>query len=616
MKKIKSLDYLLSFGVFILFFASISLMNNEIFGSALLKCSGLALISFIFYMLALIFKYQLKVSASNKVSYTLGSLILLVAYYVAGANKLFGNWFSVSGGGSHVFLASVTFLVAIFSILAIVFYKKYNIIYITFLSIIETFVLICNFSITTTYIIISLFLLITNIFKINKYLYKFSCVAIYINALIVIGILIAGTRFMSASILVIINSFSILYLLHKNKGFEYQLLSFILTSLLLISYYNNALITHISSNVVLVLIISLTCAVDLCLNTFRLFNNTFVKILHKVFVLIFLIVVVMYLPADNIAHLIATVFIILSSLISSYALHNEDYEEYVLPIKFFFILYYVHNLVEINILSTLFGLLGLTDIAIYKKAKTKRIKTFYLIFGLVSILCMFAYINNSIIEIIASIVISTLVYILIRERKSVDSLIFVVYILLMLGLLELGYVSFAPLLIMIILAGLVAYINREDKFNLVLSIGYLLIVINQFFNTVIADYTTYVILISLMYFLLSGITSELVFETAKSKNIFSTIVFALGFLWIFDNNPTLLILIYSLILSLVIILLSIKKTDYKSLYYVGIIAGIISLLKLLSFLENVPTAIYLLVISIILIIVVSLMIYRSQNKNK
>ena len=126
MKKIKNLDYLLSFAVLILLFASISLVFNDIFEDGVVKSAIVLTMAVVYYLLSLLFRNLLNVDLSSKVSYSLGCLNVILSLVLVGSYKVFGSFFSFYGDGVLIFLASISILIGVLALLTMVLYKNYN----------------------------------------------------------------------------------------------------------------------------------------------------------------------------------------------------------------------------------------------------------------------------------------------------------------------------------------------------------------------------------------------------------------------------------------------------------------------------------------------------------
>ena len=108
MKRLENIEYLLIFGMIILFFAGFSLAINEIIGHSILRCLILLIIAGVFYLMSFVFKKVLKLDLTNKAAYGLGSVMTVCTFISAGVYKVFGDFFSLTGDGVLVFLSSIS----------------------------------------------------------------------------------------------------------------------------------------------------------------------------------------------------------------------------------------------------------------------------------------------------------------------------------------------------------------------------------------------------------------------------------------------------------------------------------------------------------------------------
>lgn len=145
MVKNKVIDYLISFGLVILFFAGLILVTNEVFEIALLKCSCLALIAFVFYLFSLICKHLINADISNKVSYLIGSITVVIFYYVLGNSNFLSSLFNIGEYSSLLFLASIFLLITILLVITIYIYKYFKLIHAVFISLFFSFFFVTNY---------------------------------------------------------------------------------------------------------------------------------------------------------------------------------------------------------------------------------------------------------------------------------------------------------------------------------------------------------------------------------------------------------------------------------------------------------------------------------------
>lgn len=272
MVKNKIVDYLLSFSLLILFFVSIILMTNEVFEITLFKCSGLALLSFVFYLLSLLCKYLFNSDISNKISYLLGSITVVIFYYVLGSSKYLSPLFSVNSFGSLLFLASIFFLITMLLIITMIIYKNNKFIHFIFMSVFITvlfginyFVKILDISILNLSLVIFVPLICLvdlgiNIFEVTQDKYIKISYKLFITSILFALVLSIPFYFRAHTIsilFILICSFLASYGLHSNDYEEYFLP---LKHYLLLYLLFRALGIYIIPLIVLIIIMIVICS--------------------------------------------------------------------------------------------------------------------------------------------------------------------------------------------------------------------------------------------------------------------------------------------------------------------------------------------------------------------
>lgn len=617
MKKIKNLDYLLSFAVLILLFASISLVFNDIFEDGVVKSAIVLTMAVVYYLLSLLFRKLLNVDLSSKVSYSLGCLNVILSLVLVGSYKVFGSFFSFYGDGVLIFLASISILIGVLALLTMVLYKNYNFIHIVFASVIFMLIFLLSYfkvNYLILMIIVSSILLLLTFLSKFKSGYEFSNVAIYISSIINI-FLIDGSKMLLSSILFVISTISLVKVLLNKKSFEYELMTVIVLSLMMF-FFVVVPLSALKSSLALIIAVGIVCLVDLAITTFRGIDNKIVKILYKVFNLILLSMFVGVFEFHSVAHLIAVFFIIISSIVDTFAIHNDDYEKCFLPFKLMFLSYYLVNFVDVVYVSVAYAVQALIYAFIYRLFKSEKGKGVYATLIGLSLICMVGGIDKSLLANVISIVSLFVSFVIFKGKESdrTSNILYAVVLISMLALTD--STSFIEMLILVLISGIFSYIFRHQKLCFGGSMFVLLLATTEFISLTIKNFDICLILTNVMYLIFLGIVSEVWFiNNHKAKNVFAGIFYTFVFLRLLGDANSFITLIFCLIFTLSIILVSINKEGYKSLFYVGLVFGLLYLLDMFNLLEGLPASLYLLLIAVFLIVIVSIMLYRAQ-KNK
>lgn len=618
MKRLENLEYLLVFGMVILFFAGFSLAGNEIVAYPLVKCLILLFIACIFYLMSFIFKRVLKLDLSNKAAYGLGSIMTVSTFIAAGVYKLFGSFFSLTGNGVLLFLASISILIGILALLTMVLYKNYNFIHITFLSIIFMTVFLLAFY-KVNYIVLMLIiisvLLILNIFKSKEVTFEFSSFAIPVCAFISLFLFNVDNNMVLLFILFVLNVVSLLSVIYNKKTLEHELLSIIALSGLLV-VFSGFIYANFDSNIALIVSIGIVSILDLILSTFRIIDVKAVKIVYKFLNIGILALLLLDAEFNSIAHLIVIMFILITSIVDAFAIHNDDYERYFLPFKVMFLSCYIVSFASQVYSSLVFGIEALLFAFIYRKFNRLGFRPMYAIIVGLSILLSVVNLSDSLITNVLSIILMLLTSLVIKNKDDKFSNIidgFIVFMFLIIS----DRLNLIESLVLVIVMGIYAYIYRDRKLIFGASMLSLGISVNTFLDHAIKSSDAYLILSTFMSVIIIGIALEILFDKdIRNKNIFACILY--GFL-LFDlllSIDSLIAILYALIVALSLMLLSISKKGYNSLFYVSLVFGVLYVFEFFGLIEGFPASLYILVIAIALIIVTSIIAYRRINSKE
>ena len=619
MKRLENIEYLLIFGMIILFFAGFSLAINEIIGHSILRCLILLIIAGVFYLMSFVFKKVLKLDLTNKAAYGLGSVMTVCTFISAGVYKVFGDFFSLTGDGVLVFLSSISLLIGILALLTMVLYKNYNLIHITFLSIIFMISFLLAFykvNYTVLMLIIMSVLFILNIFKNKEATFEFSSFAIPVSVFISLFLFNDDSNIVLSFILFIINIISLFSVINNKKTLEHELLSIIALSGVFV-VFSSYLYTNFNTNVALIVSVGIISIIDLILSTFRIIDVKAVKIIYKFINIAILALLLLDAEFNAIAHLIVITFILITSVVDTFAIHNDDYERYFLPFKVMFLSCYLVSFVSQVYSSLIFGIEALIFALIYRKFNNLSIKPMYAIIVGLSILLLVVNLSTSLLTNVLAFVLILLTSIVIKNKDN-DKLANVVdgFIAFMFLIIS-DRMNLLESLILVIVIGIYVYIHRDKKLIFGASIFSLGISVNTFLYHAIKNSDVYLILTTFMTLILIGIALEILFDKdMRNKNIFAGILFGLVLYDLLVSIDSFIAILYSLIVALSLMLLSITKKGYNSLFYVCLVFGSLYVFEFFSLIEDFPASLYILIISIVLIIGTSIIAYKRINSKE
>jgi len=123
-KETKRLDTILKLGVGLVALSGVMFATSSWdMLSGWVKTIGLLLFSILFFVLSKFVGTKLKIRRSEITYYILGNLFFVFTLIAIGYFNLFGNWFSLIGDGSNLFMAMIF---AILTLMFIISLKKYN----------------------------------------------------------------------------------------------------------------------------------------------------------------------------------------------------------------------------------------------------------------------------------------------------------------------------------------------------------------------------------------------------------------------------------------------------------------------------------------------------------
>lgn len=97
----------------------------------------LILSAFLFYLVSVLAEKKLNLKVSGMMYYGLSNVLIVVSLLASGYFNIFGEWFSLSGAGSNLFITVIWLVVAFFSYIAYIKYDIKNILYLLYFSILN-----------------------------------------------------------------------------------------------------------------------------------------------------------------------------------------------------------------------------------------------------------------------------------------------------------------------------------------------------------------------------------------------------------------------------------------------------------------------------------------------
>lgn len=623
MKKIKSLEILLSFGAILVLIAGLSL----IFTSGInitYQILGMSILSIFMFVYSIICQKLLKVESTSKFTFVLSLIAILVTYVFAGCNELFGSWFYLLGDGVHLFLSSILGLAGLESILVALRFKNSNFIHITFtcvLAMIFHLFAHFDFEFELCLIVVGALLLLFNTIKINKVLYNFTNVAIFVYALLCLLLGYNGP-ILYGSIILAINAAGILNLLHKFKSFESELLSVIIFGATFFSFIPHYLDTPVNVNLLVVGASFVLAIIDMAASSFNVFDNKFCKIAFKIVTSICLFSLFNTI-ADSMALSLAGIFMIISSVAQSYIFKERNYEEFLFPIKSMYFLTLLPTVLPINISNMVVATsLVIFTLVYYYLNKFNIYKKIGIVLNVISLLYLISTLKEPTIIMCISALLTLLIsYIVICEGKTNTprTYIYGTFIsLLAVVLTNVTHEFVGEKVVLVILAiyGLLyMLLNTNNKYNFIIGSLTLLLGINGYINSIIESSDLALVITTTIELSIILVDGFILFDSeGKGIDIFTSISSSIVLLYLMTTSSSLLVSLYLIVVGILFILVNSELKNFKIISYAGFAITIFNIIGLLRYLEGLPTAVYTLIIGLIIILVVSIIVFKYNKK--
>lgn len=625
--KSSRINILLQLGVILVLLSGIMIATNQtLIIPNLFKILGLIVLSIIFFFLSYVSKKYLKLESSFKTYFLLGISFIIISFIGLYYYKFLGS-LSFEGPNYLFFYPLLFLLISICSLISGKVISSKTINYITSISL---FISLSSWFNAIELSIINNLLLITLSVTLINFIYEPSCQVTlvakktaHILSYILIPINLIALTFNTidtfACILSVITTINIFHVfIHTNNKLSASVVipTLILNSLLIVLKSAESeeigIVFFQIMMIVFYFIIKLIKLEDL--------NIIFKNIYKYLFNCVFIITSVVSLFISSEAALIISSLLLFQNIIE--IIENKKTEKYLESIKtLLFIIslvLFINSKIELDLIFNIF-IIETLELILYLIIKNKLLKNvhygiYLTLVGLIAILS----INTDNIYLALIALASSIIPLTISVIKKSDKLIGIT-IFTSVALIfsnssgvfeEIYYLNY---LITFILMSGYAYIFKADKYRKYISLYSIAILLLMFIETIFLSYDIYYSLKLLMYSYVGLLISTQISNSNKnSADIFASIYFALLILInLFQSNIYLFITI-NLITIIMIIIGSIK--NFKKIKFTAIILFIINLIyELKDFWKDIPVAIYLLIIGLILI---GIVVVKEIKENK
>ncbi|MBO5475123.1 MAG: zinc ribbon domain-containing protein [Bacilli bacterium] len=623
--KLKNMEIILNIGSIILFFAGLGILITPDLDSNIIKFVISLSIGGLSLLFSFICSKVLNVKSSSKLLYYLSMIIICITYAFGGFNGLYGGYFGYDLEGSELFLSSIYLLIAILSIITKCLFKNYSILHLAFIAIyVSIYHLFIHFSFNyqVAFIVIGALLFIGTFLN-NGIIKNFSITASYTYVLLSILIGYSDSLILS-SLLFSINMLVIYNALYKDNNVICELvtLGFIVASIII---FGNTISNNFDVSVSYIITAFVIGILELLIHHYNVIDSNVNKIFYKtVFVVMYLVLSILSIDTGVTTFLPVTIFMTLSSIAYTHILKSgEDSLQGIKVLVFMLALL-------LNVDEFIFDfsdivyvyILGLSSVMmfLFSKRDSLKITSELASFILLVPLIVMTKETNLVFYITSTLLIALYVFVFLSDMSSIDknfnSCLSSLYCYALFALTIDSIEPIRFLLSSIVLLAIMVLV-RKDNTKFVIALFFMFFTIKGFINHLVPildiDGNFHVIINSIILILTIITFAYKIFDNKKTRNIFLTLfsVLQLYFLLMYDELP---IVLYILILSLLLLVLGGINRELKSLFIVGIIFTIISILNIMNYIDGLPVSVYFIIIGITLIVSISILIYRYQRK--
>lgn len=621
-KKLNNLGYLLNFSSVVMLIALLGILFSNTTITYEIKSLVLVIFSVTQFIITYICKKKMNLENSASWFYSIGFISLLISIFSFSNSDLLNQFFKINGS-EYIYLAIIFLFIGSFFLITTLIYNDDKFLKVTYISlfIIASLLLIFyKIELTLILLIVECICLITNIcFK--KYgIYSVSKLFTYIIPFIIF-LIIDDISLLSLIELVSIEIISLIFILKDNRDFETSLLCLLLIFGTLfindIHFFNS-----LDNDICIPIVVSLHLLIFLVIDYLELVKDRFLYYAYKIINYIGIIfIIVIATKESNTAYIVAS-SLFLINVISEMILFKEKHiSKYLLPISILLeaisiLLFINYNFIKIDYSVGLF-ILNIVLLILYKFNKRFDLKIVYSIL-LVLVLSNLVYTtDHTLLSYLVNlgVLIVDYVYLTIFDDKKDSVIDYMLYVFLLgLSLVELRFldINYIKYLILSIFYMGLLYKNMNNRFKSSISLMFLLVSTSLYIKGVIANYYVINILIEILTISVIIALGYINFKNEKSRVIFSTILIDLSMLDYLVLDKNLYTILFSLIVSLVMLLYGIKNEEHKCSLISGLILLAISVFNVLMFISNVPFLIYLFIIGFALMLAVMFLINNEK----
>ena len=625
-RQTKNLGYVLNFAGIIMFIAMLGIVLSNKNISYESGAIFLGLFAIVQFFLSFVIMKELKLELSSKWFFGIGFVSLLMIFPVFSRSDLLSEFFETEGA-IYIYLSIISIFVGIFSIIVSYVYKNFGFIKVTYVSF---FVLISlmfkYYNVDMFYIIIALSILVLflNIFAYKKSIYTVSKLFTFIIPCIMI-VLFENMSVINALIFIAVTLTNIIIVMSRNKDMETSLLSLLLIfgSLFL---FDMVLFNKVNYDISLPIVTSVHLLVILIIEYFKFVKKHILVNSYKTVNYIYLIGATAILINHTMyAYLVSSVLILISMIANKILFKDDKFNTYALPVGIMFIIITAISFISKNYISISYNLglfiVNIALILLYKFNKNYGLKVVYsiLIAGILTNLVLLP--TNTILNFILNlgVILVDYVFVTLFDEKKNSLIDYILYaFLVILPIIQINDlpVNHIKYLVLGFLYMILLYKNSHDRIKAAFTVITLFVILSLYIDGVISIPWLYELIVVTISIVGIYLFSYLVIPNDKEKRLFNIIVTDVVLIDLLTYRSIMYVDIYILVISLIMIIYSIRREDNKLYLASGLIYAFISLASMLSLLSNIPLFMYLFLVGFVLMISVIFLIRDESKRNQ
>lgn len=606
----------------------------------------LILAAFLFYLVSVLAEKKLNLRVSGMMYYGLSNVLIVVSLLAAGYFNIFGNWFSLNGEGSNLFVVVIWLVVAFFSYVAYIKYDIKNILHLLYLSFLNIlyFGVLAIFNIRdVAFLALALVVAFGCIFKNSSILFKmFNKFSKIVLPIITVGwfliVMSGNSNIIFNLISFVILSITLYYLALVEKNEFFKIFAPLST---LVNAIHLCAIGDTTSSVMLIQI-GIIATIIYSIGYYKREDKLFYNVSAVICNFAWLYVVIDSIDIGFFALAVATALMMLAiSIVVSFDKSSDKFhfEKLIEPVKIFILVYALNSLLDSfeSVADFDFGIVMAGIFLIMYLVRKDLFKfVYFIICCFATLIVFFANFEEfAIITNIAVILVSTilLVSVCLSDDKKYVNCKEGIYVVILLSIYSLfsgcigEYDKFSWWFILgMTLSYVVAFLlvskNSIMKFMTVLAvfIPYSLAV-DKFMDLYInEDNFTFIRSMRYIFESIPWLVAIIIYTRGFLKSIRLNIVkvieivtLSIWYLGLLTRSSAEIGLFIGVV-ALISILVGYKSEKYVSFYYTGIVFTVINLLIQLKDLWSIiPIWAYILVAGLVLIGIVTYKEYVRLN---